>query len=280
MNRRTHHRCQFATAVLAGALALCAQAEITPSRGEGDVRLRVADYHAGEVYRLQGVVGYQVALEFEAGEVFVGLGAGDLDALTFVAQGHHLFIKPKAAPVATNLTVLTNRRVYHFDYTASRSPYTDPEAGRIYAVRFRYPASERPEVAARAQALADEAEIQKALEIGPQRLPRNERYGFCGDRALKPLAAWDNGVHTHLRFAPRAPLPAIFVSDAPKVESLVNFHVEGEEIVIHRLARRFILRRGAQVACVSNEAWVGGSQVLPSGTLSPSVERRVRGTLP
>ncbi|GMU68382.1 MAG: hypothetical protein AMXMBFR37_07150 [Steroidobacteraceae bacterium] len=265
------------------ACALCAfgagewaVAEVVPSRGAGDVRLRIADYREGEVYRLQGVVGYQMDLEFEPGEAFVGLGAGDLEALTFVAQGHHLFIKPKAAPMATNLTVLTTRRVYHFDYSASRSPYSDPEAGRIYAVKFRYPDLADAERSASTGAERARQSVQAALEAGPASLPRNERYGYCGDRDLKPIAAWDNGVHTHLRFAARAPLPAIFVSDAPGVESLVNFHVQGEELIVHRVSRGFVLRRGTQVGCVSNEAWIGGSHALASGTLSPEVTRAVR----
>jgi len=38
--------------------------------------------------------------------------------MSFVGQDNHLFLKPKAAKVATNLTVLTNRRHYQFDYAA------------------------------------------------------------------------------------------------------------------------------------------------------------------
>ncbi|MBV6417190.1 MAG: Type IV secretion system protein virB9 [Steroidobacteraceae bacterium] len=265
--------------LLAGCLAisaLLAQAEVTPSRGAGDARLRFVNYQEGEVYRLSGVVGYQMDLEFEPGEMFMGLGAGDLDALTFVAQGNHLFIKPKAAPVATNLTVLTNRRVYHFDYSASRGAYSDPEAGRIYAVQFRYPKSPSLQALSAALEREKQADLQAALEMGPVANPRNERYGFCGDRALKPLAAWDNGVHTHLRFPPRAAMPAIFVSESPGAESLVNFHLQGEEVVIHRVARQFVLRRGSLVACISNEAWVGGGLALPTGTISPAVHRQLR----
>ena len=42
----------------------------------GDSRIRTSVYDADEVYRLQGYAGYQVDLEFERGETFVGLGAG------------------------------------------------------------------------------------------------------------------------------------------------------------------------------------------------------------
>jgi type IV secretion system protein VirB9 len=100
---------------LAGALAgllsaYSAWAETIPTRGAVDSRIRTAAYDSAEVYRLRGFVGYQIDLEFEPGESFVGLGAGDLEGLAFVGQENHLFLKPKAEKVATNLTVLTNRR--------------------------------------------------------------------------------------------------------------------------------------------------------------------------
>ena len=48
------------------------------------------------MYRLRGYAGYQIDLEFEPGESFIGLGTGDVEALAFVAQDNHLFVKPKA----------------------------------------------------------------------------------------------------------------------------------------------------------------------------------------
>src|SRR5215469_14919269 len=120
-----------------------ALADTVPGSGPGDARIRVFPYQADEVYRLKGYAGYQIDLEFESGEAFVGLGTGDLESLTFAAQDNHLFLKPRAGGVDTNLTVLTNRRTYHFDYTSSeRRP--DPSFGDvIYVLRFVYPAAER-----------------------------------------------------------------------------------------------------------------------------------------
>ena len=93
--------------------------ETIPVRGVADGRIRTAVYDGNEVYRIQGYVGYEIDLQFEPGEAFVGIGAGDIEGLSFVSQDNHLFIKPKAAKVSTNLTVLTSRRPYQFSYTAS-----------------------------------------------------------------------------------------------------------------------------------------------------------------
>ena len=102
------------------ACALPAFAETQPAPGLLDPRIRTAPYSADEVYRLVGFVGYQTDLEFESGRDFRGLGAGDIEGLSFVAQDNHLFLKPKAAKVGTNLTILTSRRTYQVDYSATR----------------------------------------------------------------------------------------------------------------------------------------------------------------
>ena len=100
---------------------LNAWADIPTIKSEADTRIRVAAYSGDRIYRLVGYVGYQIDLEFETDESFVGLGAGDIEGVAFAAQGNHLFLKPKASKVSTNLTVLTNRREYQFDYTASEA---------------------------------------------------------------------------------------------------------------------------------------------------------------
>ena len=72
---------------LVGGLSVAVQAETIPSPGLLDARVRVAPYSPDQVYRLTGFVGYQIDLQFEAGEAFVGLAAGDIEGLSFVARG-------------------------------------------------------------------------------------------------------------------------------------------------------------------------------------------------
>jgi type IV secretion system protein VirB9 len=242
-------------------------AETVPTKGTVDGRVRVAAYNADEVYRLYAYAGYQIDLEFEPGETFVGLGAGDLEALTFVGQDNHLFLKPKAAPVATNLTVLTNRRHYQFDYSAvpARPAAAAPDV--MYAVRFSYP--QQPTKTA---ADAATARVESQLAKAPGERPANRNYGYCGHPWLKPSAASDDGVHTRLRFDPHAELPAIFVFNDDGSESLLNFSMEAGDVLIHRVARRFIVRR--LTGCIVNQSFAGGATRLESGTVAPDVERK------
>jgi type IV secretion system protein VirB9 len=261
----------MAAPLLIGAGILVAPCAARAQAALPDARIRTLAYAADEVYRLRGYAGYQIDLEFESGESFVGLGTGDLDGLTFAAQDNHLFLKPRAGGIDTNLTVLTTRRAYHFDYSASaRRP--DPVLGDVvYVLRFSYPAP----ASARA---ADTLEQGLARAAGTRW--HNLDYRFRGSAQLKPLAAWDDGVQTHLRFAPQQELPAIFVRNDDDSESLLNFSVEAGEVVVHRVARQFVLRRGHLQGCVLNSGFTGSGERLESGTVSPGVERVTRGARP
>jgi type IV secretion system protein VirB9 len=95
---------------------------------------------------------------------------------------------------------------------------------------------------------------------------------------LKPVAASDDGVHTRLTFGAKAELPAIFVRNDDGPESLLNFSMGEGDVVIHRVAPRFILRRGRLAGCVVNKGFSGSGERLDSGTVAPTVERERRGT--
>lgn len=252
-----------------------AYADLTPTPGVVDGRVRTAPYDAEQVYRLRGFVGYQIDLEFEAGESFVGLGSGDLDGLAYFGEDNHLFLKPKAAKVATNLTVLTNRRHYQFDYVAVPQHPAAQAPDVIYVLRFIYPAEP-------AKVAADAAvkHIDSALSHASNLRLHNVDYWYCGAAALRPVTVSDDGVHTRLKFAVNADLPAIFVRNEDQSESLLNYAIEEGDVVVQRVARRFIVRRGKMTGCVVNRGLDGGGVRLESGTVSPEVERQVQGVSP
>jgi type IV secretion system protein VirB9 len=243
-----------------------AWAETVPASGKADSRIRTATYDPTEVYRIEGRVGYQIDIQFEDDESFVGLGAGDLQALSFVAQGSHLFIKPRVAQANTNLTVLTSRRAYHFEYSVvAGEEGADRSSNDLYALKFVY--------------ASPAGEIDRLLKSGSG-LPRNLDYWYCGHPSLKPAYAADDGVHTWLRFSARSELPALFVRNDDGTESLLNFNIENGDVVIHRVARKFIVRRGKLTGCIVNAAYGGSGERVGSGTVSPSVDRATRGGAP
>lgn len=253
--------------VLFGA-TVGAHAETIPAPGSLDARVRVAPYSADQVYVLRGFVGYQTDLEFETGETFVGLGAGDIDSLSFVAQDNHLFLKPKAAKVGTNLTIVTSRRTYQVDYSASTT-HPDPSEAVTYVLRFTYPASPK-----------ESAEASNRGLLAESHRPKNIDYWYCGDPSLMPVGASDDGIHTRLTFGAKAEQPAIFILNEDGTESLLNFSMDEGDVILHRTARRLILRRGNLAGCIVNKGFTGSGNRLKSHTVSDDVERTTPGARP
>jgi type IV secretion system protein VirB9 len=219
-----------------------------------DVRLRDVLYDVNEVYRLPAYAGYETDIEFERGEHFVGLGSGDLKGLAFHAELNHLFVKPRAINVNTDITVLTNRRVYQFDFVSVAHAPDDSHADVLYALRFLYPSAEAQAVSTDHR-LTSASPMQGMLPAMVVQPPVNRDYWYCGAVALQPAAAWDDGLQTHLRFRARQEMPALFLKNEDGSESLLNFHIDHDEVVVHRVVQRLILRRGGLVGCVTNRSY-------------------------
>jgi type IV secretion system protein VirB9 len=69
------------------------------------------------------------------------------------------------------------------------------------------------------------------------------------------------------------------VKNEDETESLVNFTVDRDEVVIHRVARGFVLRRGKLVACLQNRSFDGGGERLGTQTVLPGVQRMTKGVV-
>jgi type IV secretion system protein VirB9 len=254
-----------------------AHAVIVPPKGSVDPRVRVVAYDPNDVVKLQGYVGYQIHLQWAEGEEFVSLGSGDAGGFDIGSEKNHFFIKPRQERVGTNLTVLTNRRAYEFDYSVAKAPVGAMALrNMVYSVHFVYPQDDARRDATELARQKTERRFNKAAS----ERPHNDDYWFCGSPSLKPISAYDDGVHTHLRFASRGDFPAIFIRNEDDSESLINFNVDRDDVVLHRVARRFVLRRGQLVGCVTNHAFEGGGQRLDNNTVVSDVERQTKGVAP
>ncbi len=258
-----------AVLTLAGLLlALSAPAETLPKAGDTDPRIRTALYSPNEVYRLYGYVGFHIDLEFEADETFAALSGGDLEGLTYSAHGNVLTLKPKVPYTEMNLAVTTSKRRYYFEYSASAHRPDADFAPVMYAVRFTYPPAHPS-----GDGLTEEERVQLELAKAREARPRNTDYWFCGNTSVKPVGASDDGIQTRLTFAARSELPAIFVRNDDGTESLLNFSIDAGDVLIHRVAARFIVRRGKLTGCIVNKGFHGSGERLKSGTLAPDVTR-------
>src|SRR4029077_15320599 len=130
------------------------------------------------------------------------------------------------------------------------------------------------------ESMTPEQRVAHELAIAQRSRPRNVDYWFCGSSSMKPVDACDYGVHTRLTFAAKAELPAIFVSNDDGSESLLNFSMDAGDVAIHRVAAKFIVRRGRLTGCIVNKGFAGSGERLESGTIAPDVTRDRKESFP
>ena len=216
---------------IAGLLALCAAvpaaAQIRPTPGAGDPRIQTVNYDASQVVQIQAAPGYQVTLQFGADELIENVAVGDSSAWQVSADrnGGHLYVKPLQA-IPTNMTVITNVRVYAFDL----EPLPGPSPDMAYTVRFQYPSAAGPQETAEAELIVE------------------GRYRLSGDPTLRPSRISDDGQHTYIEFPRDAAIPAIYAVDERGRESLVNGMMRDDLYVIDAVVPRIVFRIDQHVA--------------------------------
>ena len=271
------------TAALAMILLSGALAETTPEPGAADPRVRVVTYSPKNVVRLNTFFGVSTHIKFSESEQIKDVAVGDDLAWKVIPRGNNLFIKPTAKEGDTNITVITNRRTYHFVAVVLTEKNQKAWANRelIYSLSFRYPDEEDANSNARARAEAEKArreDVKNRLARAPSRNGHNMDYWVAGHQEVSPSGAYDDGRFTYLIFNNNSAMPAVYETDETGKESLVNTHVtSGNTIVIHRLAEKITLRKGDFVASVWNKSYdrTGGANNL-TGTVAPDVERVIK----
>jgi type IV secretion system protein VirB9 len=253
-------------------------AESVPTSVRFDARIKEVQYNPSDVVRVVGHYGYSTDIEFAAGETIKNIALGDTLAWDVAPADNHLFVKPREDNAATNMTVITDRRIYQIALDARRAAGTGPKSNHVYfLVRFRYPQDDAARVAAEAkerETVARQRQMESALRKKPD--VRNWTYYACGDKTLWPAEVFDDGRFTWMRFPAAQQIPAIFEIGPDKSESIVDGAMEGDYYVVHHTAQQFVLRQGKAVACVQNRAYNRYGISTPTGTRSDEVERMVK----
>lgn len=259
-------------------------AELNPPQGAFDPRVRVVDYNPSDVVRLTTFYGVSTHVQFGLKESIKDVAVGDEQAWAIVPRGNHLFIKPKATKADTNVTVVTDQRVYHFALVVEPRSVKDAAAWRdanlVFSLSFRYPDEEADRLSAQAKADATRTQQtdMKGRLAAAKRRDENRDYWVAGSAEVSPTAARDDGRFIYLTFSNNRDMPAVYAVDAEGNEALVNTNVEGNEIVVQRMVRQLTLRKGNAVACVVNKAFdLDGGKDNATGTVAPDVERVIKG---
>lgn len=211
-----------------------------------DSRIRVMVYNPDDVFKFTGYYGYQSSIEFAEGETIDTISMGDSTGWQLVPSGRRLFLKPIDPEATTNMTIISNKRMYQFELHAEEAEdISDPKL--VFSVRFLYPDDN-----------GTSGIRQFAGNSGPD-LSQPEKYNFnytiSGSETIAPLKIFDDGEFTYFKFKTKnAEIPAFFLVDSDGKEALVNYHIAGEYIVIERVSGQYTLRNGTDVVCVFNES--------------------------
>ena len=194
----------------------------------GDPRVRTIAYDAGQVFRLRVATGYQSTILFDPEEQVESVGVGDSDAwqVTLNGRGDALFLKPLRANSATNMTVITDARVYSFDLSSAHGPGGDTP----FTVRFVH--ANTPVVEAQAPSTPQPA----------------GRYRVRGSQTLRPVSISDDGVRTYIEWGAQQAIPAVFAQDEGGDLVLVEGHVRSGLYVIDAVHQRLLFRLDGQTA--------------------------------
>ena len=202
-------------------------AQVRPIPGTGDPRLQTVAYNPDQIVQLVVASGYQLMVNFAPGERIETIAVGDSSAwqVTTNKRGDFLFIKALGDGRTTNMTVVTDARVYMFELLPS-TPYASEQA---FSLRFTYGEDEQT------------AKVETAAVI-------RYRYRIGGARALRPSRVTQEGENIVVEWPDTVALPAIFRIEEDGNETLVNSIIENGRFVIAGLPKRLIFRLDLQVA--------------------------------
>lgn len=225
--------------VLIFITSFSAHAELTPRSLSADSRVKVVTYDPNNVVLVKGKYGYETQIVFAPNETVQNVSIGDSLAWQVNPVNNNLFVKPVTYS-NTNMTVLTNINSYNFQLNSISNNFTP-----TYKLQFIYP-----------DGGYDFSGNSNALgTFDPNQF--NWKYSYTGSIELKPQSTFDNGQFTYFQFKKGQKIPAIFTVDKDRKETLINYHVQGNYIVVNTTGNQFTLRNGSYVTCIYNDKLIG-----------------------
>lgn len=213
-----------------------------------DHRVHVIPYQADQVFKMDGHYRYQSAIEFDQDEEIATISMGDSTSWMLNPSGNRLFLKPVEQDATTNMTLITNKRVYLFELHAHETDdIADPNM--VFIMRFVY---NDLKDGIGSHNYLDSVPLRD-LENNPEKY--NTEYTISGSEEIAPIRIFDDGEFTYFEFRDKnAEVPAFFWVDADGSEAVINYRTRGDFIVVERVASRYTLRHGKNIVCVFNEA--------------------------
>jgi type IV secretion system protein VirB9 len=266
----------LSSVIISALISPPAMAERVPKPGKADARVKTLTYHDNDVYRLRGSYGYTTTIEFGGKETIETISLGDSESWQVIKpkqQPNILFVKPLEENADTNMTVLTSKHMYTFDMSAGRAA-SSQSPSLAFRIKFIYPEEQTLELAS----FGGKSASFNPLSDTPA-TEWNFDYSYAGDKKLRPERVFDDGAFTYFLMKDVDVMPAVFLVDKGGNESIVNFNIQGQYLVVNRTGGQFTLRDGDYATCIFNESYkdVRGKQktIAPIETVEKKKSKKV-----
>lgn len=280
-------------AVLLMACSVFAVAADLTRMSEADPRVRYVTYKVDDVVEVSVRRGVVTRIIFEGDEKILSSGAGfdarcDNNDLEWCVRAdrdsNQVCIKARENATHNNIEIATNKRDYSFRLTVlPDAPRGGKRVEEVYRVIFQYPAPPVPLPPAVLAGALPNVPIDErsalSTRLAARPVARNANYSLDtinGGQFVAPTMVFDDGRFTYFRFPNNRDIPAFFAFGADGQEARTNFHVEEDLVVVHRVARKFVLRLGNAVAAVFNDAYDAEGVGTPSGVSVPGLSRDLK----
>jgi len=195
-------------------------------------------------------------IEFGPGEEIENVAVGNSEAwqVTPNKRANLLFLKPLAIKARTNMTVVTDQRVYLFDLNVA--------IGRgepVYNLSFTYdaprpaaqPTQTRVATSTGASVTPGFAQLLSSAPQPKQKL--NFAWKGKGDKSLLPRKTYDDGRSLFMQWPAGTPLPALLTPGPDGMEGPLAYRQVGQFLVVDQVPATVIIRLGRESAFLYNK---------------------------
>lgn len=234
--------------------------------------------------------------------------------ISAILGANQIFVRPRDAARRNNMELRTNKRDYSFVFdVASEIMSYGKRVGAeqaYFRLVFDYPQATPVAAVASVVTERDRAaavnSLLRRVEISSGRaVPQNvdSDFGMTPGQRLKaegvvlrnvnyskqvlakgedadPTMVFDDGRFTYFEFPGAREIPAVFAYGSDNEATRVNWHMNGNFVVVQRTARKFTLRIGDAVVGIFNESFDPTGIETPTATVSPAVKREIKGATP
>jgi type IV secretion system protein VirB9 len=221
-----------------------------------DSRIKTFIYSENEIYNLKFRIGYQSIIEFSLDEAIETISLGDPYPWKLTPLDRRLFMKPVEPGVKTNMTVITNKRIYLFEIESDISSNID-NIDVIHVARFFYPTYSYDKIedknytpsSSRVGEISKEKKSSGNSDI-------NTNYTFTGKvNSSTPIEIFDDKKRTYLRFKQGSDYSKIkvFILKTKTQRIPIRYKKTGDFIILDSVYSKLLIEYNGSKTEIFNE---------------------------